>query len=93
MKIGWTPKSLRSFKRLIRKNPNLRALIEKTLLQLAKDPFNSSLRTHKLKGELANVWSCSIDYNYRILFEFVENSEDKQEAILLLNLGTHDEVY
>jgi addiction module RelE/StbE family toxin len=93
MKIGWTPKSLRSFKLLIRKNPNLRPLIEKTLLQLARDPFDSSLRTHKLKGELANVWSCSIDYNYRILFEFVENPEDKQEAILLLNLGTHDEVY
>jgi addiction module RelE/StbE family toxin len=93
MKIGWTPKSLRSFKRLIRKNPNLRPSIEQTLLQLAKDPFNSSLRTHKLKEELANVWSCSIDYNYRILFEFVENPEDKQEAILLLNLGTHDEVY
>jgi addiction module RelE/StbE family toxin len=93
MKIGWTPKSLRSFKRLIRKNPNLRPLIEQTLLQLAKDPFDSSLRTHKLKGEFANVWSCSIDYKYRILFEFVENPEDKQEAILLLNLGTHDEVY
>ena len=93
MKIGWTPKSLRSFNRLIRKNPNLRLLIERTLYQLAEDPFHSSLRTHKLKGDLSNVWSCSIDYNYRILFEFVENSEDKEEAILLLNLGSHDEVY
>ncbi|MDJ0659903.1 MAG: type II toxin-antitoxin system mRNA interferase toxin, RelE/StbE family [Crocosphaera sp.] len=93
MKIGWTPKSLRSFKRLIRKNPNLRLLIERTLYQLAEDPFHSSLRTHKLKGDLSNVWSCSIDYNYRILFEFVENSEGKEEAILLLNLGSHDEVY
>jgi len=93
MKIGWTPKSLRSFKRLIRKNPNLRPSIKQTLLQLAQDPFDSSLRTHKLKGELANVWSCSIDYKHRILFEFVENPQDNQEAILLLNLGTHDEVY
>lgn len=93
MKIGWTPKSLRSFKRLIRKNPNLRLLIERTLQQLAEDPFHSTLRTHKLKGDLSNVWSCSIDYNYRILFEFVENPEDKEEAILLLNLGSHDEVY
>jgi addiction module RelE/StbE family toxin len=76
MKIGWTPKSLRSFKRLIRKNPNLRPSIEQKLLQLAKDPFDSSLRTHKLKGELANVWSCSIDYKYRILFEFVENPQE-----------------
>ena len=54
MKIGWTPKSLRSFKRLIRKNPNLRLLIERTLHQLAEDPFHSSLRTHKLKGDLSN---------------------------------------
>jgi proteic killer suppression protein len=58
MNIGWTPKSLRSFKRLIRKDPNLRPLIEQTLLQLAEDPFYPSLRTHKLKGELANIWSC-----------------------------------
>lgn len=93
MNIAWTPKSLRSFKRLIRKDPNLRPLIEQALLQLAEDPFCPSLRTHKLKGELANVWSCLIDYNYRILFEFFENTEDQQEAILLLNLGTHDEVY
>jgi addiction module RelE/StbE family toxin len=93
MKIGWTPKSVRSFKRLIRKNPNLRILIERTLHQLAENPFHSSLRTHKLKGDLSNVWSCSIDYSYRILFEFVENPEDKEEAILLLNLGSHDEVY
>ena len=93
MKIGWTPKSLRSFKRLIRKNPNLRLLIERTLQQLAEDPFHSTLCTHKLKGDLFNVWSCSIDYNYRILFEFVENPEDEEEAILLLNLGSHDEVY
>ena len=81
MNIGWTPKSLRYFKRLIRKDPNLRPLIEQTLLQLSEDPFYPSLCTHKLKGELANVWSCSIDYNYRILFEFVDNPEDKQEAI------------
>lgn len=91
MKFAWTPKSVRAFKRLIRKNPNLRPLLEKTLLQLSEEPFHPSLRTHKLKGELDNVWSCSIDYKYRILFEFCHNSEE--EVILLLNLGTHDEVY
>ncbi|MCM0591380.1 MAG: hypothetical protein HEQ35_20835 [Gloeotrichia echinulata IR180] len=45
MKIGWTPKSLRAFKRLIRKNPNLRPLIEQTLRQLGEDPFHPSLHT------------------------------------------------
>jgi addiction module RelE/StbE family toxin len=93
MKIAWTPKSLRAFKRIIRKHPNFRPLIEQTLRQLAEDPFHPSLHTHKLKGDLSNIWSCSIDYSYRILFEFVENPEDREEAILLLNLGSHDEVY
>ncbi len=93
MKIAWTPQSLRAFKRIIRKRPDFRPLIEKTVAQLAEDPFHPSLHTHKLKGDLSNVWSCSIDYSYRILFDFIENPEDQEEAILLLNLGSHDEVY
>ncbi|MFM7425442.1 MAG: type II toxin-antitoxin system YafQ family toxin [Elainella sp.] len=91
--IGWTPKSLRAFKRLIRQNPQIRPQIAQTLTQLAQDPFHPSLRTHKLTGDLADVWSCSIDYRLRILFEFVEAPGSEEKAILLLNLGSHDEVY
>ncbi|MDJ1168957.1 type II toxin-antitoxin system mRNA interferase toxin, RelE/StbE family [Roseofilum sp. BLCC_M154] len=96
MKIAWSPKSLRSFKRLTRKNPDLRSLIEVTIRQLIEDPFHPSLRTHKLKGDFSGCWSCSIDYSYRIIFEFVpdqEEEEEEEEVILLLNLGTHDQVY
>lgn len=93
MKIAWTPKSLRSFKRLVRKNPQLRIAIAKALRQLENDCYHPSLRTHKLTGNLADVWSCSIDYKYRILFEFIQDSKTEENAILLLNLGSHDEVY
>lgn len=93
MKLAWTPKSIRAFKRLIRKNPQLRSVVEKTLRQLEEDCFYPSLRTHKLSGDLANIWSCSIDYQYRILFEFIQDSETQENAILLLNIGSHDEVY
>ena len=65
--IDWTPKSIRAFKRLIRKNPQLRPLIEKALRQLMEDPFHPSLRTHKLIGDLSDIWSCSVDYSYRLL--------------------------
>jgi len=34
-----------------------------------------------------------VDYQYRILFEFVRNPESGEEEILLLTIGTHDEVY
>ena len=93
MKLAWTSKSIRAFKRLIRKNPQLRPIINKTLKQLEKDHFHPSLRTHKLTGDLADIWSCSIDYQHRILFEFIQDSETKENAILLLNIGSHDEVY
>ena len=78
---------------MIRKNPAFRPLIEKTGRQLAEDPLHPRLRTHKLKGDLSNVWSCSIDYSNRVLFEFIEDPEQQKQAILLLNLGSHDEVY
>ena len=93
MKIAWTPKSLRSFKRLVRKNPQLRIAIAETLRQLEINCYHPSLRTHKLTGNLADVWSCSIDYQYRILFEFIKDPTTEENAILLLNLGSHDEVY
>jgi len=91
-KIAWTPKSLRAYKRLIRQNPQWRTAIEETLRQLATDPFHPTLKTHKLSGEFDGIWSASIDYSYRILFEFTVTT-DSEEAILLLNLGSHDDVY
>ncbi|MDY6804621.1 MAG: type II toxin-antitoxin system mRNA interferase toxin, RelE/StbE family [Cyanobacteriota bacterium] len=93
MKIGWTPRSVRSFKRLVRKNPQLRPLVEATLELLSEEPFNPKLRAHKLSCNLSDIWSCSINYSYRILFEFATDTEDEEEAILLLYLGDHDEVY
>ncbi|MEG3857917.1 type II toxin-antitoxin system RelE/ParE family toxin [Microcoleus sp. herbarium12] len=47
----------------------------------------------QIGGRFIGIWSCSIDYDYRILFEFVTDPEDEEEAILLLKMGSHDEVY
>lgn len=91
--LVWSAGFLRRFKRLTKKNPQLRSQIEKVLQLLAEDPFDSSLHTHRLKGYLDGVWSCSIDYNNRILFELFENLDSGEEEILLLTLGSHDDVY
>lgn len=93
MRLLWSSRFTRDFKRLLRRNPQLRPLIEQTLQQLVEDPFHPSLGTHKLKGDLSGIWSCSIDYSNRLLFEFVENSELEEKAILLHTVGSHDEVY
>lgn len=52
-----------------------------------KDPHSSSLKTHKLRGELAGYYSFSVSYNLRILFEFINDREAG-----FIDIGTH-EVY
>ena len=91
--IGWTPKSLRAYKRLVCQNPQLRVPIEETLCQLAIDPFHPTLKTHKLKGQLAGSWACTVEYDCRIVFDFIEDIESGDGEILLLDIGSHDEVY
>jgi addiction module RelE/StbE family toxin len=93
MRLLWSSRFIRDFKRISRRNPQLQILVERTLQQLAEDPFHSSLGTHKLKGDLSGTWSCSIDYSNRIIFEFVPHTESQEEAILLHTLGSHDDVY
>jgi mRNA-degrading endonuclease YafQ of YafQ-DinJ toxin-antitoxin module len=65
--------------------------VRDALHSLAEDAFEASLKTHKLKGDLAGSWACSASYDLRIVFEFVEH--EGAEAILLQSVGTHDEVY
>jgi len=81
----------RDLKRWLKSHPESAESIEATLEQLSADPGHASLRTHKLRGSLADCWACSADYDLRIVFEYAKH--DGQEAILLLALGTHDEVY
>jgi mRNA-degrading endonuclease YafQ of YafQ-DinJ toxin-antitoxin module len=60
---------------------------------LPVNPFAPQLETHKLKGKLSGSWACSVGYDLRIVFDFVKAGEDKDDDILLLAIGTHDEVY
>lgn len=91
--LVWSSHFIRAFHRMTRRQPELRTKIERALRQLAEEPFHPSLHSHKLKGELAGVWACTVDYDNRILFEFIQGSESDAEEIYLLTIGTHNEVY
>jgi addiction module RelE/StbE family toxin len=82
---------VRAARRWIKKHPQAAESLRATLELLAENAFNPQLRTHKLKGELGGSWACSAGPDLRIVFEFVQH--EGAEAILLLTLGTHDEVY
>jgi len=83
----------RAFKRLTRRQPRLQTQIEDRLRLLAENPFAPSLQTHRLKGKLSGAWACSVEYDCRIVFNFVENPETGEDDILLIDIGSHDEVY
>ena len=81
----------RELRRWLKRHPDTAATIEATLEQLSTDAAHPSLRTHKLLGPLAGCWACSAGYDLRIVFEYTQH--EGHEAVLLLALGTHDEVY
>jgi len=92
-KLAWENSFTRAFKRYIRR---ARFIQERTLAvldQLAKDPFSPALKAHKLSGQLDGLWACWVEYNCRIIFSFENNPNTDEEVILLIDLGTHDEVY
>lgn len=82
---------LRDLKKLRGRNPSLAESVDAALSVLQLDPFHPRLRTHKLKGELAAYWSCTVAYDLRILFRFIRQHDG--EEVLLISLGTHDDVY
>lgn len=46
-----------------------------------------------MSSELLGLWACSCGYDCRILFSIEKENESDKEIILLLDIGTHDEVY
>ena len=82
---------IRAAKRLVKKQLQIVKDLQITLELLTDDAFHPQLRTHKLKGVMIGSWACSVTYDLRIVFEFVEYKG--KEAILLQTIGSHDEVY
>ncbi len=82
---------VRAARRYLKRHPAAAGDIEASLLLLSEEAFNPRLKTHKLKGHFKGAWACSAGYDLRIIFDFVQHND--AEAILLLTVGTHDEVY
>ena len=78
----------RTYKKLVKRNPEKSVLILEKILLFQSSPFHPSLATHKLSGALKDFYSFSVEYDIRIIFTYF--SED---AIIFENIGSHDEVY
>ena len=74
----------RSFKRLVKKSPQLQDKILAVLEILSNDPFTPALKSHKLTGQLEGLWACSVAYDCRIVFAFKQDPETGEDLIVLL---------
>lgn len=81
MKIYYSSKFEKEYKNLPKIVKNLTEKKEKLF---RKNPFDIRLKTHKLTGKLSTYWAFSINYQYRIIFEF-----KKKDIIWFHSIGTH----
>lgn len=75
--------------KFLKKHPQVRKQYAKTLRLLRDNPQHPSLRLHKLKGQLQQFQSVSINMQYRIMIDFII----KDDVVYLLDIGEHDEIY
>ena len=87
--LVWTQTFLRTARKFVRRHPELEGLLEDVFRQLARDPFVPRLRLHPLKGRYAGKHAVALTYDYRIVL--ILKLEKKE--VVLLDIGTHDEVY
>ena len=87
MDFSVSPDLDKELKKITLRNKPLAKKIEKQLLLFQKNHVHPSLRVHKHSGNLENIWSISIDRNYRMLYFL-----DQNEAYFF-DIGTHDQVY
>lgn len=80
---------IRKAKKFLRKHPEVRNQYQKTLELLEVNPRHPSLRLHGLQGRLSGLSSVSINMSYRIVLEIIIREND----IILVDVGSHDQVY
>ena len=74
-------------KKIKQKQPLLFKKIQKQLKIFKENIKHPSLRTHKLKGNLSNTWSISVEGNVRLIYTI------KNDEAIFFKIGNHDEVY
>ena len=83
----------RAFRRSVRKNPGLQSQIETTLRRMSENLHDPRLKTHHLSGPLGGLHACSAGYDCRIVFAKQKHPKTGAEVLLLINIGSHEDVY
>jgi len=87
--LVWTPHFTRSANKFSQDHPDLKKRFARVLSDLEQDPLQPHLRLHPLKGELKGMHAVSLTHSYRITLTL----KITEKEILLIDIGSHDEVY
>lgn len=87
MKIYLSKKFKKKLDKFYSQDKKIIELVDKQLSLFKASPTHPSLRLHKISRKKLDDWSITIKGNLRIIFTFY------QEGILLVDIGSHDEVY
>jgi mRNA-degrading endonuclease YafQ of YafQ-DinJ toxin-antitoxin module len=88
VEVSFSQSFKRAFKKRIKGNIEAETRFWQKLDQFKANPFDPSLKTHKLSGKFKEYWSFSVEYDQRVLFYFNES-----ENAVFVDIGSHDEVY
>ncbi len=67
----------------------IRDKADQAIIQFSKDPFNSRLKNHTLKGLMQGKRAISVTSTIRIIFEEYAD----HTVVLMLDIGNHPRVY
>ena len=81
MNIVYTKKFKRIFYKLP-KSVRSKAVEREAIFQ--RYPFTKTLKTHKLSGKLSGYYAFSVNYNYRIIFKYLN-----KYTIAFVYIGDH----
>lgn len=85
----WSSTFNKSAEKFIKRHPELKDKFAAVLRELENNPFQPHLKYHQLGGNLKDIQAVSITYSYRITLTIILTDSE----IILLDVGSHDEVY
>ena len=87
--LVWTANFTRAAKKFIEHHSGLRTKFSALLRDLETDPFQPHLKFHHLTGKLKGSQAVRLTHSYRITLTVMITEKE----IVLLDIGSHDEVY
>jgi addiction module RelE/StbE family toxin len=88
IKISFNDSFKRAFKKRIQYDREMTDKFRLKLERFRDNPFDPSLKTHKLSGKLKDLWIFSVDRDCRIIFYFTDD-----QKVVFVDIGSHDQVY